>query len=186
MENKAGGNGKTKANTHAGRVRDGTGSRAQDANTLAIVDNPNLTARQRSLLLAYAASGNITRACQCSRVPRTTHYRWMEHKTYKAAFGQAMDAAGDMLENEAWRRAVEGVRRLKFTSRGEPVIDPETGQQYFELEYSDKLLSILLQGMRPERYARQMAALNVVGGDVVTVLDFAESISVARVNDDGR
>jgi hypothetical protein len=35
----------------------------------------------------------------------------------------------------AGRKIATGVKRKKFTAKGEPIIDPETGKQYFEIEY---------------------------------------------------
>src|SRR5262245_47497044 len=65
-----------------------------------------------------------------------------------AADHDALEEAADHLQAEARRRAVDGVKKLKFYN-GRPVIDPATGQQYYEHEYSDSLLMALLRGLRP-------------------------------------
>ena len=59
--------------------------------------------------------------------------------------------ATEVLEAEARRRAVTGVRRLKF-DKGQAIIDPETGEPYVELDYSDVLLIFLLKARAPEKY----------------------------------
>ncbi len=74
-----------------------------------------------------------------------------EGEAYREAFEEAQEMACDAFEYEARRRAIEGVKRFKFHN-GKPIIDPETGQPYFEYEYSDTLLIFLLKGAMPEKY----------------------------------
>ena len=108
--------------------------------------------KRRAFLGAFAQTGNVTRAAEMAGVDRSMHYLWLSDALYAAAFERAKDEAADHLETEARRRAVEGLRRLKFNRNGEPLKDPETGQPYVEHEYSDTLLIFLLKGARPETY----------------------------------
>lgn len=107
---------------------------------------------QKAFLAAYAECGNITLAAKMAKIDRTQHYRWLADPDYASQFQDAEEQAVEMLEKEARRRAIEGLRKKKFDKNGQPVIDPETGEQYVEHEYSDSLLIFLLKGARPEKY----------------------------------
>jgi hypothetical protein len=113
----------------------------------------NATERhKKAMLAALAITGNVTRAADAAKVGRTTHYEWLEADPgYAKAVGAAMDEAADRLEDEARRRAAEGLVRYKF-HQGSPVLHPVTGEPYYELEYSDTLLIFLLKGARPHKY----------------------------------
>ena len=71
---------------------------------------------------------------------------------------QALRIGADRLVKEAYRRAVEGLERKKLTKGGEPIIDPATGQQYVEREYSDALLMFLLKGALSKTYREHISA----------------------------
>jgi hypothetical protein len=112
-----------------------------------------VASKQAAFLAAYAEVGNITHAAEIAGLNRETHHKWMKvDPTYPERFKTADEQAVEKLEQEARRRAVTGVRRKKFTGKGEPVIDPVTGEQYIEEEYSDTLLIFLMKGARPEKY----------------------------------
>ena len=118
---------------------------------LALVDS----IKKGAFLAAYAEAGNIARAAIAAGCTRAAHYKWLDEADYRKQFDDAQEEAADRLEEEARRRAVEGVRRLKFHS-GEAVLDPETGKPYVEHEYSDALLIFLLKGLRPEKFAQRI------------------------------
>jgi hypothetical protein len=70
---------------------------------------------------------------------RMSHYHWLrEYPDYRAAFERAREPAADVLEDEAVRRAVEGVEK--------PVT--VAGQKELIREYSDQVLMFLLKGRR--------------------------------------
>ena len=106
---------------------------------------------QKAFLAAYAECGNITLAAKMAKIDRTQHYRWLADPEYAEQFQAAEEQAVEMLEKEARRRAVEGLKKKNSIKR-KPIIDPETGEQYVEHEYSDSLLIFLLKGARPEKY----------------------------------
>lgn len=86
-------------------------------------------------------------------IGRTTAYDWRaDDEDFAKAWDEALEDALDKLELEARRRAHDGLIKKKFTPKGRPVIDPATGEQYYEREYSDTLLIFLLKGGRPEKY----------------------------------
>lgn len=108
--------------------------------------------KKRKFLSAFSIAGTVTGAAKAAGVSRRSHSTWLrEDPSYAKAFATAQDMACDRLEQEAIRRAVSGVERKKF-HKGEPIIDPSTGEQYVEREYSDTMLIFLLKGLRPEKY----------------------------------
>jgi len=106
---------------------------------------------QRKFLAAYSQNGNVTRAAENAGVGRNTVYGWRKDPEFEVAFGNAGEEAADLLEEEAWRRARDGLRKMKFNGK-EPIMDPDTGKPYLEHEYSDTLLIFLLKGLRPQKY----------------------------------
>jgi hypothetical protein len=82
-------------------------------------------------------------AAQAAGVHRSRHYDWLKKDpAYVSAFVAAQDEAVQALEDEAVRRAYEGVEK--------PVT--VAGQREFVREYSDTLLIFLLKGARPQKY----------------------------------
>jgi hypothetical protein len=76
-------------------------------------------------------------------IDRGTHYDWLKADPgYKAAFEAVQDQAAQSLEDEAVRRAYEGVER--------PVT--VAGKRELVREYSDTLLIFRLKGLRPAKY----------------------------------
>ena len=103
--------------------------------------------KKAAFLAALAEVGNITQAAEIAGIDRKTHYIWMKNDPdYSAAYEAAMEQAADRLEQEARRRAVEGVAKPVFYQ----------GRQVGVVqEYSDTLLIFLLKGARPEKYAER-------------------------------
>ena len=104
-------------------------------------------AKKRAFLDAYAETGTIKRAAEIAGIERKSHYLWLEKDPeYVEEFKSAREQAGDSLEQEARRRAIEGVP--------EPVW--YRGQIVGEIQkYSDTLLIFLLKGAKPEKYAEK-------------------------------
>ncbi len=74
-----------------------------------------------------------------------------QNAEFAMAFQDAMDEAADMLEAEAWRRALEGVAEPVVKS-GMPVFHPTTGEAITVRRYSDALLMLLLRGSKPGKF----------------------------------
>ena len=96
----------------------------------------------------------MSEAAVSANIARTTAYAWREtDPEFASAWDDAIEAAADALEGEAWRRAVTGTER-PIIWKGEV-----TGTVR---EYSDRLLECLLRAHRPEkfreRYQVQVAA----------------------------
>lgn len=84
---------------------------------------------------------------------------------YRLAYRRCEKIAGDYLESQAYRLAVEGVKRIKFDRKGEPLIDPRTGEVYMEEEYSVPALLALLKAAKPKKYREQHETKHTVSFD---------------------
>ncbi len=110
--------------------------------------------KKRAYLLALSFCGNVTLAAKAAGIDRATVYVWRNGKAgrenshgdeaFRSAEAMAKEMAADRLEEEAWRRAVEGVEEPVGFYKGEPGA--------YVRRYSDTLLIFLLKGLRPEKY----------------------------------
>src|SRR5581483_8003267 len=121
----------------------------------------------KAFLARLRESGNVRLSCEAAGIDRKTAYnRRSADPEFAAAWDTALDEAADLLEEEARRRAEQGVRRIKFHN-GKPIMVPVVGTDglvvkdnngnpemvpYVEHEYSDTLLIFLLKGANPEKY----------------------------------
>jgi len=141
-------------------------------------------ARRENFLKVLADTGSVTAAVAATGTSRTRVYELRKADTaFVAAWDEAEDIATDRLEDEARRRAVEGVAE-PLVSAGK-LVRGDDGQPITVQRYSDKLLLELLKAHRSPRWegsvrfqlpalrsaadaARAMAALTaaVAGGDV--------------------
>jgi len=95
------------------------------------------------------------------------HYVWLhDDEDYASRAQEAWESYTDRLEEEARRRAIDGVKRFKF-HKGDPITHPETGEPYFEHYHSDTLLIFLLKGHRPEKYADRVEQTTRTTGEVL-------------------
>jgi hypothetical protein len=137
--------------------------------------------KKRAFLAAYASLGNVTKAAEASGTCRQAHYDNLQNDpVYAEVFSAAHDAAADLLEAEARRRAVEGTTKPVFY-KGE-----ECGGIQ---EYSDTLLMFLLKGVRPEKYRDNVQVDNRYPDGVpstnVTIVNYANDAAAreARINE---
>lgn len=103
-----------------------------------------------AFLQNLAITGNVTVACSHSKVSRKHAYA---ERNSNADFAQqweeALDQAADLLEEEARRRAYDGVDEPVYGSGGHGVGTVQVGTV---TKYSDTLLIFLLKGVRPDKY----------------------------------
>jgi hypothetical protein len=105
----------------------------------------------RAFLAVLGRSGNVSLACYAPDVSRGAAYRLRDADAgFRDGWNEALKAAADVLELEARRRAIEGVKRY-VRSQGEIVRDEE-GRPMLETVYSDYLLERLLKAHKPELY----------------------------------
>lgn len=99
---------------------------------------------QADFLEALEATGNISMSCIKAKVGRRTVYHWRdEDQAFKKLYDVSMNIGIDMLEDEANRRALHGVKK--------PIYQGGKRVGYVQ-EYSDTLLIFLLKGKKPEMY----------------------------------
>ncbi len=119
---------------------------------------------QRRFLACYEMSGRIGEAARWAKISRSTHWLWMEtDPTYAPRFRVARQRAAQMLEDEAVRRAREGVAKIVLY-KGKPVY--VNGKPLMEHQYSDQLLIQLLKANDPERFRDRMDINNLLEIDV--------------------
>jgi hypothetical protein len=139
--------------------------------------------RSRVFLCAFEVTGNITLAASAAGITRGMHYRRLKKDpVYKAAFDVSQEIAIGVLEDEATRRAVEGIEELVlFQGRVcyAPVIDDEglivlneegkpiiSRRPLKKRTYSDSMLQFLLRGARPEKYRERFEHTGKDGGPI--------------------
>lgn len=116
----------------------------------------NPTPKQAAFLAAYRLCGNITRAAAMAGVhPDTPRCNWKGEDGFDEAMGQALEEAVDHLEEEARRRAQDGVDEPVYY-KGSPCGAVR--------KYSDTLLIFLLKGARPQKFRENVKMEH--GGEV--------------------
>lgn len=82
---------------------------------------------KRVWLIAYARTGNKSRAARAAGLYSGVEYTkaWAEDEQFQEAFKLAQKIAVDGLNDEARRRATEGVKKHKFDRGGAPIRHPE-------------------------------------------------------------
>ena len=112
-------------------------------------------ARQERFLKALAETGSVTVAVSVAGISRSRCYAHRKVDTaFAAAWDEAEEVAADRLEDEARRRAIEGVPE-PLVSAGKLVRDDD-GQPIAVRRYSDNLLLALLKAHRPPRRERSV------------------------------
>lgn len=122
---------------------------------------------KNTFLNYYIEYGTISKAAKKAKISRQTHYDWLKNDTkgqYRRAFELADKMAADLLEEEAFRRAVEGDTQVVYY-KGE-----EVGRRRV---YSDQLLALLLKGKKPQ-YRENVEITNTVN------VDMSDAVSTAR------
>jgi hypothetical protein len=114
-----------------------------------------------AFLSSLEETGVVVKACESAQVSRSSVWRRrQDDPEFAKRYEESLKSGALLLEAEAIRRASGGLIRKKFTKSGAPIIDPETGEQYVEREYSDTLLALLLRRHIPE-YREPKADVNV-------------------------
>jgi hypothetical protein len=100
-------------------------------------------------LKELAQRGIVLDACAVAGVARPTVYEWRgADPEFAKAWEDALEIAADVLEREAWRRAVEGVDKPLIGRVGKD----KDGVITTVKEYSDTLMGRLLGARRPEKF----------------------------------
>ena len=104
-------------------------------------DKATARGRRQAFIAALEKGLSVTGAAAAAGINRTLAYKWREAlPDFAAAWEAAVQSAADLLEDEALRRAMEGVEKPVFY-RGQQIGAVRT--------YNDRLLALLLQRRRP-------------------------------------
>lgn len=165
-----------------------------------------LVEAKTTFLRALAETGELRRACLSVGVPVWLLFQWRKKDVQFAEdWAAALEAGRTCLEAEAYRRAMEGVRKPLYY-KGEPiylyrtvtdedgaparddegrelreVIRDENGQpvQAAEVNYSDSLLLAMLKAYVPEFQDKSKVELSGPGGGPIETKDMSD-VEVAR------
>lgn len=105
---------------------------------------------QVKFLLGIAQYGTMRLAAEKSGVPLHLHHKWVAKDVsgdYRRAYNSAQSMAVMLVEDEAWRRGVEGVDEDVYQG-GELVGSKRV--------YDSSLLKLWLQGNAPDKYGNQI------------------------------
>ncbi len=103
----------------------------------------------RPFLKSLSLNANVTLACRVCEIDRSTPYKYRDVNPVFAKMWREAEAEGaDVLEAEAWRRAVEGYDRPVYQS-GVLVGTVR--------EFSDTLMQTLLKGHKPDKYRERVS-----------------------------
>jgi hypothetical protein len=95
--------------------------------------------------------GTVTKACEFAGISMRQAEQWKkDDPAFAACWREALRAFWDDYEVSTMDVPARGLRRKKFTAKGEPIIDPATGEQYFEVEYNTSAALARLRSARPE------------------------------------
>ena len=122
---------------------------------------------RENFLKALANTGSITKAAILAGVDRSSVYDWREKlPEFEEGVQKAIKTGEDAWEDEAKRRAVEGVEHGVW----------KDGRQVgSRVEYSDLLMIFLLKGAKPEKYKDRVDNYNYNKD-----LDLADRLKEAR------
>jgi predicted ThiF/HesA family dinucleotide-utilizing enzyme len=110
--------------------------------------------RQECFLRALAGTGNVTTAVAVAGTSRSRVYELRKtNGAFAAGWDEAEEIAADRLEEEARRRAVEGVQEPLVS--GGKIVRDDDGQPIAIRRYADTLLLALLKAHRPEKFRDQ-------------------------------
>jgi len=103
-----------------------------------------VTPKKEAFIQNYTHIGTVKGAAAATGVTRKTIYEWLKaDSAFNAEFERAKEDVTDELEQEAKRRAYEGVDKPIYWQG--KLVDTIK-------EYSDTLLIFLLKGNRPDKY----------------------------------
>ena len=141
-------------------------------------------ARQRRFQEALADTGSVS-AAAVAGTSRTRVYELRKaDQAFASAWQEAEEIAADRLEDEAGRRALEGVPELLVSGGGKLVRDDE-GNPITVRRYSDNLLLALLKAKRPPRRERsvrfQLPALHSAADAAAAMASIAASVAAGEI-----
>lgn len=133
--------------------------------------------RQTTFLAWLTKTGNVAASARRAKVNRSLIYEWRnEDPTFAAAWDEALVIAIELLEEEARRRAQDGVLEPVF------YLGKKSGAIR---RYSDTLMIFLLKAHKPDKY-RDNYHFEHTGKDGKPI-EFSSSVSInVFIPDNGR
>jgi hypothetical protein len=121
-----------------------------------------LAAKKRTLFLsALSECGNVTKAAKTAGVTPQRLYQYRKtDEAFAAEWDECAELGAQALEDEARRRAYEGVEEPVTSVKG--IVHNDDGSPLYVRKYSDTLLIFLLKGARPQKY-RERADVKLSG-----------------------
>ena len=130
-------------------------------------------AKQSEFLEAFRETSTLAGAARTTGTNRSSHYRWLQDEpAYAAQFSEANEEAADELEQEARRRALDGV--------DEPVFFKGERIGSFR-RYSDQLLILLLMAKRPEQFRERVDVTSKVDHGLVIDPEIMKTLTDAEI-----
>jgi len=115
--------------------------------------------KKRLFLEAFVKTGQKKKACEAVGISGAQPRRWAQSdELFQQEYERAKFVAAEILEDEAHRRAVEGVDEPVWY-KGEEVGSVK--------KYSDTLLIFLLKGLKPEVYRERYEVKNDTPQEVI-------------------
>jgi len=133
-----------------------------------VAQNPKITpAFKKKFIKLLSETGHVSNCCTALNVSRNEMYIHRgKFPKFKEEWIKALSHAVELLEDEAWRRAFEGVDRDVWYKGC--VVGTEK-------HYSDTLLMHRLNAERPDKYHyRQQVDANVTAEITVKVVKFSD------------
>ena len=128
-------------------------------------------------LAVIAGARSVQAAADAIEVSRYALLQWRDKsEAHRAEWDAAMEGGIDKLEDEAVRRAFNGVEVDVFGSLG---AGEGTGVVGSRTEYSDQLLTTLLKARRPQKFRENM----VVSGDPANPIIHGVKVSFVRAGE---
>jgi hypothetical protein len=118
---------------------------------------PRATQRAQGAFLDGLAQGlSATSAANAAGIGRRTPYGWRHaDPEFARAWDLAVESGTDLLEDEAWRRAVKG-NEEPIVSMGK-VVYGKDGEPLTIHKQSDTLMALLLKGRRREKFSDRVS-----------------------------
>ena len=127
-----------------------------EKNTNSKKDARSKSKKQADFLLKLSEYVSISRACRSAKVSRSTVYRWLKTDNgFKEKYQEACGEALQRLEDEATRRAFEGLAKPVYY-QGKKIGTVK--------EFSDTLLMALLKAKSPAKYRDRPSTKNDENG----------------------
>lgn len=114
------------------------------------------THKKAAFLRAFARRGIVLDGVTAASVSKSTVKYWRDNdEWFEELYGAALEEAGDRVEAEAHRRAIDGID-VPVIYQGMPTMteDAVTGEKRVltTKQYSDPLLALILKARKPEQY----------------------------------